>query len=87
MEAKWNFPLYDWGRKRTFFLGRNVNRIEDAFLEIFAANQRPSPCLNSYKSKMPLFPNNPANFHSLLQILSLRQILTQRNGSYQANRP
>ena len=50
------------GRKRTFFLGKNVNRIEDAFLENFSANRRPSACLSSYKSEMPLILTIPADF-------------------------
>ena len=55
-------PLHVKGRKRTFFLGKNVNRIEDAFLENFSANRRPSACLSSYKSEMPLILTIPANF-------------------------
>ena len=49
------------GEKEGFSSAKNVNRIEDAFLENFSANRRSSPCLSSYKSEIPLFQTIPQN--------------------------
>ena len=45
-EPFWMFHSMFKGENGRFFLGKNVNRIEDAFLENFSANRRPSACLS-----------------------------------------
>ena len=59
-----------------FSHGKNVNRIEDAFLENFSANRRSSACLSSYKTEMPttrLFPS--LNSLQILLFMSIIRLL------------